>query len=66
MDTDYSVLRLSDESCRTCLQSFADTNSLDDEVEYGNDTFVLNNLYMQLLRATNVQVNANNAYIFCI
>lgn len=60
MDTDYSVLTLSDESCRTCLQNIADTNSLDDAVEYDNDTFVLNSLFMQLLRATNVQTPARN------
>uniref|UniRef100_A0A0A1WDL1 Zinc finger and SCAN domain-containing protein 12 n=1 Tax=Zeugodacus cucurbitae TaxID=28588 RepID=A0A0A1WDL1_ZEUCU len=64
MDTECTVLSLSlsDESCRSCLKNFAALNSLDDEVEYGNDTFVLRNLYMKLLPATNLQTTVLNQY----
>ncbi|CAD6991452.1 zinc finger protein 271 [Ceratitis capitata] len=54
---DIACTVLNEESCRSCLQSSADTNSLDDEIEFGDGTFMLKNVYVKLLAATNVQTS---------
>ncbi|XP_036334352.1 zinc finger and SCAN domain-containing protein 2 [Rhagoletis pomonella] len=60
METDSEFLNLSDQSCRSCLENHEDTNSLDDEVEYGDEKYHLRTLYTQLLRASNIQLLAPN------
>ncbi|XP_054725946.1 zinc finger protein 260 [Anastrepha obliqua] len=60
METACAVVSITEQSCRSCLQNCEDTNSLDDEVEYGDETFVLRNLYIQILRVTDIQIPTPN------
>ncbi|XP_067634248.1 zinc finger protein 420 [Eurosta solidaginis] len=56
MEAPRTVVKLNNLCCRICLHESEDSTSLDDEVEFGNEILCLRNLYIQILRATDIQM----------